>query len=267
MPSRVSKQKLSETPLSVSDLFLDACKELDIEMVRACLILGVDINSTDQDGHFGLYHIVNSRKLLDCDWSRFDQYKKLFDLFVEHPDLNIDQVNRDRILKRVANDVKKVRKLCNLPGIDVNAGNPIAAALDGGSYVSVEYLLQQTGLNLDVKSYGGKSVGHSAVCGLTLYGHSSLKCVELLSKDPRVNWNVRNYRGETPIMVALRNKETEMVKILLKTPGVSLADVTKSKEGENLLKEVFQEAEELRSNLSSTVPECPVKLPAIDVSF
>ena len=264
MPSRVSKQKLSETPLSVSDLFLDACKELDIEMVRACLILGVDINSTDQDGHFGLYHIVNSRKLLDCDWSRFDQYKKLFDLFVEHPDLNIDQVNRDRILKRVANDVKKVRKLCNLPGIDVNAGNPIADALGCGSYASVEYLLQQTGLNLDVKLLGGRSVGHCAVeCILS----SSLKCVELLSKDPRVNWNVRNDLGETPIMVALRFKEMEMVKILLKTPGVSLADVTKSKEGENLLKEVFQEAEELRRNLSSTVPECLVKLPAIDVSF
>ena len=266
MPSRVSKQKLSETPLSVSDLFLDACKELDIEMVRGCLILGVDINSTDQDGHFGLYHIVNSRKLLDCDWSRFDQYKKLFDLFVEHPDLNIDQVNRDGILARVTNDVKKIRKLCNLPGIDVNAGNPIAAALDFGSYVSVEYLLQQTGLNLDVKSYGGKSVGHSAVSGFSLF-YSPLKCVELLSKDPRVNWNVRNDLGETPIMVALKDKKMEMVKILLKTPGVSLADVTKSKEGENLLKEVFQEAEELRRNLSSTVPECLVKLPAIDVSF
>ena len=94
-----------------------------------------------------------------------------------------------------------------------------------------------------------------------------LKCVELLSKDPRVNWNVRNDLGETPIMVALRKKEMEMVKILLKTPGVSLADVTKSKEGENLLKEVLQEAEEQRRNLTGTVPECPVKLPAIDVSF
>ena len=263
MPSRVSKQKLSETPLSVSDLFLDACKELDIEMVRACLILGVDINSTDQDGHFGLYHIVNSRKLL-CDWSRFDQYKKLFNMFVEHPDLNIDQVNRDGILKRVANDGKKVRKLCNLPGIDVNAGNPIADALGCGSYASVEYLLQQTGLNLDVKLLGGRSVGH---CAVECRWSSSLKCVELLSKDPRVNWNVRNDSGETPIMVALRNKETEMVKILLKTPGVSLADVTKSKEGEDLLKEVLQEAEEQRRNLTGTVPECPVKRPAIDVSY
>ena len=263
MPARVSKQKLSETPLS--DLFLNACKEHDLEKVRACLTLGVDINYTDQDGHSGLYHIVDiSYKFLN--WSRYDQYEKLFDLFVEHPDLNIDQVNRDEILAHSAHDVKKVRKLCNLPGIDVNAGNPIAAALDYGSYVSVEYLLQQTGLNLDVKSYGGKSVGHSAVSGFSVFD-SSLKCLELLSKDPRVNWNVRNYRGETPIMVALRKKEMEMVKILLKTPGVSLADVTKSKEGENLLKEVLQEAEEQRRNLSSTVPECPVKLPAIDVSF
>ena len=101
-----------------------------------------------------------------------------------------------------------------------------------------------------------------------------VKCVELLRKDPRVNWNVKNVSGETPIMVALKNKETEMVKILLRTPGVSRDDVTQSKEGKNLLREVFQEAEEQRRmlkevlqgaeekrrNLAGTVPECPVKL-------
>ena len=37
-----------------------------------------------------------------------------------------------------------------------------------------------------------------------------------------------------------------MMKILLRTPGVSLVDITKTKEGENLLKEILQEAEDQR---------------------
>ena len=78
-----------------------------------------------------------------------------------------------------------------------------------------------------------------------------VKCVELLSKDPRVNWNARNGNGETPIMLALKNKEREMVKILLNTPGVDFGDVTRTSEGQAILREMF-----------SKVPECPVRFPS-----
>ena len=87
-----------------------------------------------------------------------------------------------------------------------------------------------------------------------------MKCVELLSKDPRVNWNIRNVDGDTPIMVALKNKEIEMVKILVRTPGVHLGDITKVKEGNDLLKEILQKAAEESRSLTSKVPECPVGL-------
>ena len=68
-----------------------------------------------------------------------------------------------------------------------------------------------------------------------------VKCVELLSKDPRVNWNVRNAKGETPIMLALKNKEREMVKILLKNPRVDRGEILKTKEGMEILTEMLQE--------------------------
>ena len=87
---------------------------------------------------------------------------------------------------------------------------------------------------------------------------SPIKCVELLSKDPRVNWNARNRNGETPVMVALKNEETEMLKILIKTPGVDLGDIIKVKEGNDLLKEMLKEADETKQRLLSSVPECPV---------
>ena len=147
--------------------------------------------------------------------------------------------------------------------------DPITTALDYGCADSVEYLLQQTGLDLSVKLYEGRSVGHCAVEYKSLKEYCPeeknatgfpVKCVELLSKDSRVDWNVKNDRGETPIMVALKNKEKEMVKILLRTPGVFLGDFTKTKEGENLLKEILQEAEDQRRGLTSKVPDCPVSI-------
>ena len=73
-----------------------------------------------------------------------------------------------------------------------------------------------------------------------------------------MDWNIKNKEGEIPIMVALKNKETEMVKILLKTSGVDLSDVTKLSEGQALLKEMLQKADEDNRKLHSIVPECPV---------
>ena len=59
-------------------------------------------------------------------------------------------------------------------------------------------------------------------------------------------------------MIALKNKEMEMVKILLKTPGVDIRDIAKMREGNALLKEMLQKTEEENRRLPSKVPECPV---------
>ena len=61
-------------------------------------------------------------------------------------------------------------------------------------------------------------------------------------------------------MIALRNKEMEMVRILLKTPGVDLGDITKTQEGNDLIKGMIQKADDQTRNLLSKVPECPVSL-------
>ena len=133
----------------------------------------------------------------------------------------------------------------------------------------VEILLSQPTLNLSRTNFDGRSVGHIAVEYSFLkrvhpeqlnVSAFPVKCVELLSKDPRVNWNIRNTDGDTPVMVALKNQEKEMVKILLKTPGVDLSDVTKSKEGQAILTEMLQEADKKNRKLPSKVPDCPVSI-------
>ena len=69
----------------------------------------------------------------------------------------------------------------------------------------------------------------------------------------RMDWNIRDDNGDTPIMIALRNKEVEMVRILLKTPGVDLGDITNTKAGIDLMKEMG--ADQMRADLLSKVPE------------
>ena len=56
-------------------------------------------------------------------------------------------------------------------------------------------------------------------------GVDSLRCVQLLSRDERVDINVKNKNGETPITVAMKGGMTEMVKILLVNPRVDLDTV------------------------------------------
>ena len=50
-----------------------------------------------------------------------------------------------------------------------------------------------------------------------------------------------------------------MVKILVKTPGVDVKDIAKMREGNAILKEMLQKAEEENRQLPSKVPDCPVR--------
>jgi len=314
--TRIRKSKLSRSPLS--EHFIKACEERDFHKIQACLTLGVDINCTDEYNHSGLFKLVG-----------FLGDQKLAEFFIQHPDLDVEKVNRENILGEVS-DIDLVRKLCDLQGIDVNAGNPlrwaayqnnkalikilaenpeldwnagdlgdgypITAALDSGYNEIVELLLEQPTLDLSVLKHEGRSVGHCAVQYRALKSYPEekntiafpVKCVELLSKDQRMDWNIRDDNGDTPIMIALRNKEMEMVRILIKTPGVHLGDVLQLREGNAVLKELLQRADECKDllkaklqqahdnndilnerlqealeknrSLSSKVPECPVCL-------
>merc|ERR1719195_398170 len=51
------------------------------------------------------------------------------------------------------------------------------------------------------------------------------RCVEILSRDRRVNWNIKNSDGDTPVMFCVKNNKIEMVRCLINTPGVDLDTV------------------------------------------
>ena len=51
------------------------------------------------------------------------------------------------------------------------------------------------------------------------------RIVELLSRDRRVNWNIKNPDGDTPVMYCLKDNKIEMARCLINTPGVDLDTV------------------------------------------
>ena len=60
-------------------------------------------------------------------------------------------------------------------------------------------------------SPSGRSVAQLAV---ESYGEESARCVELLARDRRVDWSVRNRHGDSPIVFCRKNYRTDLVRIL-----------------------------------------------------
>ena len=52
-----------------------------------------------------------------------------------------------------------------------------------------------------------------------------LRCVELLSQDPSVDWNTRDQAGDTPLLCCLKNNRIGLAKILLDNPRVNLVNL------------------------------------------
>ena len=63
-------------------------------------------------------------------------------------------------------------------------------------------------------------------------GGERLRCVEILSRDRRVEWNIKNSDGDTPIMYCLKTNKIEMFRLLLNSPRVDLN--TRDRDGKYL---------------------------------
>merc|ERR1719342_1701149 len=57
------------------------------------------------------------------------------------------------------------------------------------------------------------------------YGGERQRCVEMLSRDRRVDWNIKNSAGDTPVMFCLKTNKIEKARCLINTPGVDLDTV------------------------------------------
>ena len=62
--------------------------------------------------------------------------------------------------------------------------------------------------------------GNLAQIAVESDSEDSVECVELLSRDTRVDWNRRNESGDTPLMFCIKNNKTEMLEIIGGISGI-----------------------------------------------
>ena len=84
-------------------------------------------------------------------------------------------------------------------------------------------------LNLSVTDWRGRNIAQIAV---EEEGGERLRCVEILSRDRRVEWNIKNSDGDTPIMYCLKTNKMEIFCLLLNCPRVDLN--TRDRDGKYL---------------------------------
>lgn len=277
----------------LKEIYLSACYEPNLEKVKACLLLGADVNWACRTEGSGIQMAAR------------ENFIDLLELLLAQPDVNVnfihDDDTTDTIEKMTALEIaceaghaSIVKRLCQHKDIKIGvfalndaimnnrvgcvealkkfAGNkidwkyqvvhmgirrtPVAYAAKKGFAEVLEVLLSVVpGSRLDLNNVDtqGKTAMHLAVEEND--GAHGLRCVQLLSRDERVDINIKNKDGETPIKLAMKKGKTEMVKILL----------LESMARENGMREILDlmwRPGPLSSgeNLQARVTECPICL-------
>ena len=183
-------------------------------MLELLLSKGADVNLADKVGRTPL--------MTACGVGQPAMVEKLCQV----PGINLnsrDNLGFTALMYAVAdNHVQCVEKLRAVTGVDWDALNKdglsaIMFAVFGGHVGVVEALLPVSTLDLNTKTSAGVSVAHIAVRSDEV---DSLRILELLCQDERVDWNTEDPLGKRPVLLALELNKVEMFRSLVRTPGV-----------------------------------------------
>ena len=176
----------------LSKEFIQYCQENKLEEVKACLTLKVDVNTVSEDGHWSGLTIAAKMNNLD-----------LLDLLLSHPDIKINQKTEE------------------------SAGGQSTAlmfACEAGNIAIVSRLVKEDGL--DINYQDGYTAAHFASY------HRHTDCVRVLAGTGKVDWNIVDKWGFTPLFHALDWGHSDIIDILLEFPRFDFN--VKTEDGESL---------------------------------
>ena len=178
-------QTVDNTKKQLGFLFIIFCKENDVEKVKCCIKLGVNVNTVSEDGNWSGLTIAAHKS-----------YTKLMDLLLSQPGIDVNLATTTE-------------------HSTWGKWTPLMNACYFGNHEIVGKLLSQVpDVNILYKDRNGDTALHLAA----RWGHS--ECLAELAKVPGLDWNCRGYRGWTP----LKSSKLEVVRQLVPKVDVTITD-------------------------------------------
>ena len=244
----------------MKELYLSACREKDLKKLQHILSLGALVNWRDDDGWSGLHFAAlrDYGELLELLLAQTGVDVNIRNKDNETPLMFACCGGHENIVRRLCqvtgiqlnsknnlgftalryavtqNHPACVSVLRGVVGVDWNSRsnfgwNPLTLTVYCGYAKCLQIILTvpEPHLDLSVTDSDGRNIAQIAVESHEggdedVYGQ---RCVELLSGDRRVDWNIKNSDGDTPVMYCLKNNKIEMARCLINTPGVDLDTV------------------------------------------
>ena len=249
--------------LTTRGLFLEACDEGDLELARVLLARGADVNWSGgtkgylasglhyaaRDENADLLDLLLAQPGLDVNIKDYRKTTPLMEACVRGSEnslrklLQVDgiEINCQNKSGRTAlhlafeNDNPScIKILGEASGLDWNLKDqygytPLLKAAVWGRVDSLEIILSvpQPLVDFSVTDNNGFNVVWLALFDALEedeeYRGDPERCVELLTADPRVDWNFRDpEKGDTPLHFCLKNGKVEIAKMIIKNPNVDL---------------------------------------------
>jgi len=203
-----------QTPL------FSAVQQMDFVVIKMLLeVPGVDATLADDQGNTPLSYAIG--------WNRRD----IFDaLIAASPQLDVNVVDNDGetlLARAIASNPKLVPELLKFKGIDLeradNQGRtPLFRAVELRETELVKLLLDQ-GARIETTDNEGNSLLHACFANRDPYRRNQGQEIpSLLLADPRIDPDHRNVNGTTPLHLAIRASNVELVRQLVARPEVDV---------------------------------------------
>ena len=200
------------TSINLSETFLKACDENDLQKVRACLELGVDVNTKDKY-NAGLHYAASNNNIELCE------------ILLSQHGIDVNQVNSDgqtALMVSCLNEREEItQKLVSHPGIDFNCQDRdgfTAAyyAVDSGNIGCVKILSMQNNVNWNLFPPNRQTITALAI------ERNNQEILRMLINISSINWNLRGGDEHSALTLALKSGKTDCIKILFTVPTLEI---------------------------------------------
>ena len=132
----------------------------------------------------------------------------------------------------------------------------LSIAIQRGQIDMLKILLQIPSIDLNADRIVGMNNGLTiAQIAVKSEAPGSIECLELLSRDTRVNWNI-TYRDneDAPLLYVLKNRKSEMFKIMMTVPSIDFSVLENHMDP--FILDCLRQVPHLTSRVAT--PECPI---------